>query len=415
MCKRRWMIWVLGLGLLTMVAGCAGQLQLAKGEMRLKNQQYAEAIPFFQEAVTADPGNCMARAKLGFALYKNGQFDPAIAEFEKALEIKPGEPLAILYLGMAYASKEEVGKAIEVWNGYTNPGQPIVEAEIQRQLTLVQIAHGHKLAQTAMAQEKALGARPPAPNSVAVCYFADLTKDKRLGAFQKGLAAMVIADLGKVKSVKVIERVQLQALLSEMRLGQTGIVDPKTAPRVGRLLGAEKLMVGSLASGSIQAAMSLSSSTRSALLGSTQLSVATEEFYSLPAGLIKAMADIAGIVLSPAEVAAIGIPHTKNLKAFTYYGQALEAMDVGDYKKAKDLFEMALSEDPQFQLAREGLRGCPGADAPGGSELASMPIAQLVAHVDAAVSRAEAEQAAADAAAAAAEAEAQGGGGGGGY
>ena len=411
MSKRRWIAWVVGLGLLTLVAGCAGQLQLAKGEMRLKSQQYAEAVPFFQEAVTADPGNCMARAKLGFALYKTGQIDPAIIEFKKALEIRPGEPLATLYLGMAYASKEEIGKAIEVWKGYTNPGQPIVAAEIQRQLTLVQIAHSHKLAQTAMAQEATLGARPPAPDSVAVCYFADLTSDKRLGAFQKGLAAMVIADLGKIKSVKVVERVQLQALLSEMRLGQTGIVDPKTAPRVGRLLGAEKLMIGSLASGSIQAAMSLSSSTRSAVLGSTQMSVATEEFYSLPAGLIKAMADIAGIVLSPAEVAAIGIPHTKSLKAFTYYGQALEAMDVGDYKKAKDLFDMAIAEDPQFQMAHEGLRGCPGGDAPGSSELASMPINQLVSHVGVAVSRAEADQATADAAAAAAEAEAASGGG----
>ena len=411
MSKRSRIAWVVGLGLLFLVAGCAGQLQQVKGEMRLQNQQYAEAIPFFQEAVTANPGNCMARAKLGFALYKTGQIDPAIVEFKKVLEIKPGEPLATLYLGMAYASKEEIGKAIEVWKGYTNPDQPLVQAEIRRQLTLVQIAHSHKLSQAALAQEAALGARPASPNSVAVCYFADLTSDKRLGAFQKGLAAMVISDLGKVKSIKVIERVQLQALLSEMRLGQTGIVDPKTAPRVGRLLGAEKLMVGSLASGSIQAAMSLSSSTRSAVLGSTQLSVATEEFFSLPAGLIKAMADIAGIVLSPAEVAAIGIPHTKSLKAFTYYGQALEAMDVGDYKKAKDLFDMALREDPQFQLAREGSESCPGADAPGGRELASMPLAQLVSHVDASVRQAEADQAAADAAAASVEAEAQGGGG----
>ena len=411
--KRGRMLWCCGVVVLLLSAGCAGQFQLVQGDLRLQNQQYPEAIALFQEALTADPDNCTARAKLGFALYKTGQLDPAIAEFEKALAAKPGEPLATLYLGMAYAAKDQIGSAIEVWQGYTNPGKALVEAEIRRQLTLVQIAHGHKLAQAALAQEAALGALPAAPNTVAVCYFDDLTPDKRLAAFQKGLAAMVTTDLAKVKYFKVIERLRLQALLSEMRLGQTGIIDAKSAPRVGRLLGVEKLMVGSLAGGSIQTAMSLTSTARAAVAGSTQMSVATEEFYLLPAGLIKAMADIAGVVLSPAEVAAIGIAHTKNLKAFTYYGQALEALDAGRYENARNLFFLALEEDPEFELARRGLESTPGSDAPTPAALAAMPMAQLIAHLETAISRAEAAQAAADAKAEATDA--GGGGGGGGY
>ncbi len=408
--KRGWILRCCGVTVLLLITGCAGQLQMVQGDLRLQNQQYPEAIALFQEALSANPGDCVARAKLGFALYKTGQIDPAIAEFEKALASNPGEPLATLYLGMAYAAKDQVGRAIEVWQGYTNPGKPLVQAEIRRQLTLVQIAHGHKMAQAALAQEAALGTLPAAPNTVAVCYFDDLTPDRRLAAFQKGLAAMVTADLGKVKYFKVIERLRLQALLSEMRLGQTGIIDAKSAPRVGRLLGAEKLMVGSLAGGSIQTAMSLTSTARAAVVGSTQMSVPTEAFYALPAGLIKAMADIAGIVLSPAEVAAIGVAHTKNFKAFTYYGQALEALDAGRYESARNLFFQALEEDPEFELARRGLDATPGNDAPAPAALAAMPMTQLIAHFEAAIGQAEAAQAAADAADAAVS-----GGGGGGY
>ena len=71
----------------------------------------------------------------------------------------------------------------------------------------------------------------PDSNTVAVCYYQDLSSGQESSGFQKGLAAMVISDLTKIKSIKVVERVRLQALLEEMKLGQTGIVDPKTAPR----------------------------------------------------------------------------------------------------------------------------------------------------------------------------------------
>jgi tetratricopeptide (TPR) repeat protein len=396
--------------LLALLAGCAGQFQQLEAELRLHNQQYPEAIALLRETLAADPGNCPARAKLGFALYRSGQMDAAIGEFQQVLAVRPGDPLATLYLGMAYAATDQVGRALEVWQGYTNPGKPLVEAEIRRQVTLVQIAYSHKLAQAALTQEKALGAASAEPGTVAVCYFADLTPDRRLAAFQKGLAAMVAADLGKVKTLKVIERLRLQALLAEMQLGQTGIVDPQSAPRVGRLLGAEKLMVGSLAGGSIQTAMSLTSSTRAAVLGSSQMTVATEDFYRLPAGLIRAAADIAGIVLSPAEAAAIGIPHTRSLKAFTYYGQGLDALDAGRYAAARNLFFLAVEEDPEFDLARRALEGTPGDDAPSPAALAATPLAQVIAQFETAVSQAEAAQSAANAEAEEVEAASGGGG-----
>ena len=113
-------------------------------------------------------------------------------------------------------------------------------------MTLVIIAESQQLAKKAIAEEDKLETVPLNANTVAVCYYQDLSPDKSMLAFQKGLAAMVITDLSKIKSLKVIERLRLQALLEEMNLGQTGIVDEKTAPRVGRLVGAENLVVGNL-------------------------------------------------------------------------------------------------------------------------------------------------------------------------
>ena len=409
--RKQWMLLMAtGLAGLVMLAGCAGPMDLIKGEFLLQRGQYQEAVTIFQEMVTANPDNVAARNRLGFALLKAERFDDASVEFEKVLDLKPGDSMATLYLGIAYASTDQLGKAVAIWQDFSCPNQPIVQDAVQRQLTLLQIAYGQRLAKIALADEAKLGAQTPEVNTVAVCYFEDLTVDKSLTAFQKGLAAMVTADLGKVKSLKVIERIRLQALLVEIQLGQTGIVDAKTAPKIGRLLGADKLLVGSLAKGSINAAMTVSSAGQGSVLGSAQLLVPIQQFYTLPAAMIQQVATIAGISMSPEELAAIGIPHTQNIKAFTYFGQALDALDAGNWQEAQNLFAMALEEDPDFELARRGADTTPKFDSPGIGDLRTMPVRELAILVMNEVELAQKMQTEANASA---DMDTKGGGGGG--
>jgi TolB-like protein len=61
----------------------------------------------------------------------------------------------------------------------------------------------------------------------------------------KGLAAMIIADLSKVPGLKVLEREKVQLLLNEMPSSATaGLADTAKAVRSGRLMRAEKVIVG---------------------------------------------------------------------------------------------------------------------------------------------------------------------------
>jgi len=393
--------------------GCGGIGELTKAELKLGSKKYGEAIPLIKEYLIKQPDSAIGHSKLGFAYLKTGRLDEAIAEFQTALKKEPGEPYSTYYLGLTWLNKENYGKAIEIWQGYRNSTQPLVEGEIRRQLTLLQIAYSHKSAVSAIAEEKKLGALKPDANTVAVCYYQDLSPDKSLRAFQKGLAAMVITDLSKVKSIKVVERVRLQALLEEMKLGQTGIVDPKTAPRVGKLLGAENIVVGNLSSGSIRAVTTLASSGKGNVKGSASVSVDNNKFFELPMIIVRDTAKILGITLSDDENKAIGVPHTKVYNALIYYGNALDALDSGKWKEAKDFFAMALKEDPLFILAQKGFDSCPGAGSPGVSALSSMSAAQLSANSEAGLSTVDASQAAADQEAA--DAGKGGGGGGGGH
>jgi len=359
---------------LLLVSGCS---TLRTAEVKMQQENYAEAIPLYRQHLDKNPDEFRIKSRLGFAYLKTGQLDAAIKTFEEVLQTAPGDPYSVLYLGLAYLNKEETGKAVTIWQGYKNQNEPAVEAEIRRFLTLLQIADSQRKAAQALAQEQSLTAETPDAETFAVCYYDDLSPDKSLQAFQKALAAMVITDLSKIKTVRVVERIQMQALLEEMKLGQTGVVDAATAPRLGRLLKAENLITGSLALGSIQATTVLTSSSKGMATASVTTSVEQDNFYELPMNIVHGVAKAFNIQLSPEESAAIGTPHTTNYKAFIYFGEALNALDAGDWTKAKDLFAKAASEDPKFDMAKKWRDVCPEIWLPKISELKTMKGSQL--------------------------------------
>lgn len=58
------------------------------------------------------------------------------------------------------------------------------------------------------------------------------------------LADMAVYHLLKKSRVKIIERAKIESVLKEHGLQQTGVVDERTAVRLGKLLGARSLLVG---------------------------------------------------------------------------------------------------------------------------------------------------------------------------
>lgn len=381
------------------LAGCGG---LGMVDVKLSMEKYDEAVADLDAYLAEHPDSADARARLGYAYLKKDRPADAVAQLERALTIRPGDSYAVLYLGLAHLKNGDLGRAIDVWQGFRDRTRPLVEEEIRRQLTLLMIAESQRAARKALAEEAKLAAAPPEADTYTVTYYQDLSPDRRLAAFQKGLAAMVITDLSRVEGIRVVERTRLQALLEEMRLGQTGIVDPATAPRLGRLLGAEHVVVGSLAVGSIQAVTTLQSTSRGAVAGSVSASVPEASFYELPGMIVRAISQMAGIQLSGGVQRAIGEPQTRSWQAVTYYGQGLDALDGGNWAEARNFFNRALQEDPAFALAREGAETSPPDSAPSVAALKSMSVPQIADTVETAVEDAREAQEAADKAAEAA-------------
>ena len=80
--------------------------------------------------------------------------------------------------------------------------------------------------------------------TIAVVEFSDLKGNvTNLGRF---LSEELITRLYETKKFKVIERQQLNKIIAEQKLSLTGVVDPASAQKLGRVLGVDSIVFGSV-------------------------------------------------------------------------------------------------------------------------------------------------------------------------
>jgi curli biogenesis system outer membrane secretion channel CsgG len=148
------------------------------------------------------------------------------------------------YLGLIALRQGDSAMALQQLQQYALEDPDGAAArEVPKTLTLLTSAQLQQEVQSAVAREREVAASPPEPGSIAVQAFVN-RGDDNFRAMAKGLAAMIIADLSKVPGLKVLEREKVQLLVDEMKLGDAGLANPEGAVRSGRLMRAEKIIVG---------------------------------------------------------------------------------------------------------------------------------------------------------------------------
>jgi TolB-like protein len=60
-----------------------------------------------------------------------------------------------------------------------------------------------------------------------------------------GIADMLSTALAGSRQIRIVERVQLDKILEELQLGMSGLLDPSTAAQVGKIAGAQYVVIGS--------------------------------------------------------------------------------------------------------------------------------------------------------------------------
>ncbi len=83
------------------------------------------------------------------------------------------------------------------------------------------------------------------PVVIAVTPFANLSGQKDYDWLSTGIAEVFTTKLGSLSCFDLVERIKLSEALKEIELGQTGLIDENTAPKMGKMIGAEGLVTGS--------------------------------------------------------------------------------------------------------------------------------------------------------------------------
>lgn len=192
---------------------------------------------------------------------------------------------------------------------------------------------------------------------LAVAPFENHSADPAFAPLGRGLADMLITDLGQVSSLTVVERSRLQSIHDELALQQSAWADPKTAARVGAGVGASWILVGSLVS--VEPILRIDARVLDVATGAVRTSRAVSgpksDFFLLEKELAQGLLADLDLSATAREQAALGRVATESFDALLAYSAGLEALDRGAIEEAKARLEAALSADERFARAASAL------------------------------------------------------------
>ncbi|MCI0470957.1 MAG: PEGA domain-containing protein, partial [Candidatus Aminicenantes bacterium] len=80
----------------------------------------------------------------------------------------------------------------------------------------------------------------------AVVSFLDYSTSSKFSRFVDGLPDLLSQELGIYKNIQMIERIRIDEVLKEIRFSREKEIDPITASKIGKILGAQAIILGGL-------------------------------------------------------------------------------------------------------------------------------------------------------------------------
>lgn len=199
-----------------LAVGCAGTGR-SPADQLVDRGDYEAAILAYQADEARVPDDPEVQRNYGIALFFAGRRDEAIAKLERARDLAPNDARTLYFLGRAAEETGRTDLALSSYTGYlshTKQDAKSVRAKVQE----LAVRQATADVASALAQERELDARMVPENTVAVPEFENALRDEELDVLRYGLASVMITDLSRVESLRVLERERLSALLGEIAL-----------------------------------------------------------------------------------------------------------------------------------------------------------------------------------------------------
>ncbi|MGE0439339.1 MAG: CsgG/HfaB family protein [Gemmatimonadales bacterium] len=243
------------------------------------------------------------------------------------------------------------------------------------------VAAADSAVRAAIAAERTFNPASIPAQTIGVAPFRVAAADTSLNALGYGLADFLATDLARSSRLRVVDRLRVAAFLRETGLASRGFVDSATAPRMGRLVGARRIVSGALLATN-QTRLQLAGRVGDVVTGTVSpvqgTAAALRDVLDAEKALAFNIFSRLGISLSPAERAAIEERPTGDLGALIAYSRGLRAEATGDFGQARAEYRTARRLDPNFAAPAARLDAL-GSAAAAGPESPSVLRAGLLA------------------------------------
>lgn len=353
------------------LVGCGGP----SVTMNQDPSAFEEEESRLEQRLSDNPEDAEALRDLGSIYLRTDRPSQAYESLKQAYSQRPDDPKVLFYLGLA---SEKVGRreaALKLFRQFDEvPEDSKYRTLMEGRYEWLVRKRAERSAQQMVAQERdrpGEGGQEVSPNVVAVVPMQYQGGDDQYQALGRGLAEMFTTDLANVGRLQVVERVRLQALLDELELAQSDYVDSSTAPRVGQLLGAGRIVGGTyLVADDEELRLQVTlvdAGTGEQVPQLENQRAGLDELFDLQTRVTFSIVDQLGVELTAQERAAIEEVPTQSIQAFLAYSRGLAEEDRGNYDLAAQHYQEAQQIDPNFEQAGERQQKAQSLESGGGS------------------------------------------------
>ena len=177
-------------------------------------------------------------------------------------------------------------------------------------------------------------------------------------ALQKGIAGMLISELAANPAARVVEREEIQRLLEEQSLGASGRVDAQTAAKIGKLVGARYVVLGTFIDfyGDFRVDVRLVNVETSEIVKTESERMQRDHLFDIIRSVATRLMKDANLPPLPKQTSDQRMSRQVPTEALTYYSRALLYQDRGEKDKAIEMFNRALAVFPEYAEAQQGLQ-----------------------------------------------------------
>jgi TolB-like protein len=181
---------------------------------------------------------------------------------------------------------------------------------------------------------------------------------ENLEAMQVGLQQMLLVELDVNSALRIVERSQLRQILEEQNLARDSLVSPRTAARIGQLVGARYMVLGSfmVLFKDFHLNARVVDTETGEILVTTRVHDTREKVYELVVELASQLTDAVDLPPLPKDVLEQRRSRNIPREATDLYIRAVWFQEQGLKTDAIELLRRVADEFPQMTEAQEALR-----------------------------------------------------------